>query len=257
MLIGSLVERRGAAVRNARVADPAADARLGSSGPSRSASSLGSCWRSGLACHSCWGDCCRPPGRSPRTKRSKSRWRYGLLTSGTIYVSTLCKSGVAALAWSFAAVAGTIAFVGTLQEAAERIVIRRAPGFGPSDWQSRRGPCPCRGVLDRRGLRRRPADWLGFLNHTSMERGARRTSKQVLGDRRLHRCRHCRCSSLWRCFDRLPFSAGPRRRRSPARPRGRRADSVRYATLRSERFAQECPWQSPVRPLRHPRARGR
>ena len=48
----------------------------------------------------------------------------GLLTSVTIYVSTLCNSGVAALAWSFAAVAGTIAFVRVLLEIADRLVIR-------------------------------------------------------------------------------------------------------------------------------------
>jgi hypothetical protein len=119
------------------------------------------------------------PGKITAHEAQQIALALGLLTSGTIYVSTLCKSGVAALAWSFAAVAGTIAFVGTLEEAAERIVIRALLASGHQ-------------MAMRVDLAPVVVYWigggfvavlltLGFVNHTSMERGARRTSKQVLG----------------------------------------------------------------------------
>jgi hypothetical protein len=101
----------------------------------------------------------------------------GLLTSGTIYVSTLCRSGVAALAWSFAAAAGTIAFVGVLGEIAERLIIRSLLDSGHQ----------VAFTLDLTVVYGIGAGLavvlltLGFVNHTSMERSARRTSKQVLG----------------------------------------------------------------------------
>jgi hypothetical protein len=103
----------------------------------------------------------------------------GLLTSATIYVSTVCRSGVAALVWSFVSVAGTIAFVRVLLDIADRLVIR--PLVVSGYWLAARWDVA---LVAASGIGAGLVGVLlilGFVNHCSMERGARRTSKQVLG----------------------------------------------------------------------------
>ena len=117
------LERRGAPFRNARVADPAADYRHGSNGPSRSASSWARAGARGWpATHARAAAALR--GEDHRARRAANRAGVSPGHPGTIYVSTLCKSGISALVWSFASVAGTIAFVRVLLDTAERLVIR-------------------------------------------------------------------------------------------------------------------------------------
>ena len=102
-----------------------------------------------------------------------------LLTSVTIYVSTLSRSGVAALVWSFASVAGTIAFVLLLLDAAERLVIRPLVVSGHRlAYSGDLAPVAVYGIgAGLVGV----LLILGFVNHCSMERGASRTWQQALG----------------------------------------------------------------------------
>ena len=97
----------------------------------------------------------------------------------TIYVSTLSRSGVAALVWSFASVAGTIAFVLLLLDAAERLVIRPLVVSGHRlAYSGDLAPVAVYGIgAGLVGV----LLILGFVNHCSMERGASRTWQQALG----------------------------------------------------------------------------
>jgi hypothetical protein len=101
-----------------------------------------------------------------------------LLTSGAIYVSTLCRSGVAALVWSFASVAGTIAFVRMLLDTADRLVIRPLVVSGVRlavTWEV--------ALIVASGIGAGLVGVLlilGFVNHRSLERSSSRTWRQVL-----------------------------------------------------------------------------
>ncbi len=180
-----------------------------------------------------------------------------LLTASSLYLSSLCKSGVGALVLSFPTIVATFLLARTIRIAVvarsgrssarqpfnsdpvQRVQPAARDGWGASSALlalARVPQSPDGGSQRRLGQRKQVLSIAGYV-----------ASVCALFLIALGRCAR----------PRRALSAAPRRRRSRVPPPAHPAGSVRCATPRSARSAPASRPQSPARLPRRPRARGR